>query len=73
MKTQFLLASNLDGLGLLLFIIFFIGFGIPIILLILGLIFKSKNKKNTAKVLLIIAGVYLLISLGICGSLWVGF
>lgn len=63
------LEGNMDGLGILVFTIFFIGFGIPIILAIIGGVMRSKGKKNAAKVLWIISSIYLLISLGICGSL----
>jgi uncharacterized membrane protein YtjA (UPF0391 family) len=66
---NYLLEGNLDGLGIVIAVILFIGFGIPIILAILGFIYYAKQKRNTAKVLFIIATVYLLISLGICGSM----
>ncbi|MEZ4794559.1 MAG: hypothetical protein R2773_03625 [Flavobacteriaceae bacterium] len=58
-----------DGLGLLILIILFVVFGIPLLLAIIGLVFYSKGKKKIGKILFIIAGVYLLISLGICGSM----
>jgi hypothetical protein len=64
-----LVEGNMDGLGALIAAIFFVGFGIPIILGIIGLVYRANGKKNTAKVLLIISGIYLLISLGICGSM----
>lgn len=66
---MFALEGNMDGLGLLILAILFLGFGIPIILAIIGTIVRSKGKKNTAKVLWIISGIYLIISLGICGSM----
>ncbi|GAL65430.1 hypothetical protein JCM19301_3890 [Jejuia pallidilutea] len=47
-------------------------FGPSVILAIIGFSLLSKNKK-TAKVLFIIAAVYLIISLGICGALIAGF
>ncbi|MBX2828764.1 MAG: hypothetical protein KTR22_11410 [Flavobacteriaceae bacterium] len=65
--------GNMDGLGILVLMIIFVGFGIPIILAIVGAIFHSKGKKNTSKVLWIISGIYLIISLGICASLLNGF
>ncbi|MDC8002950.1 hypothetical protein POV27_02745 [Aureisphaera galaxeae] len=68
-----LVEGNMDGLGLLVFMIFFVGFGIPIILAIIGGVYRAKKKKNTAKVLWIISGIYLLISLGVCASLLGGF
>lgn len=66
---NYLLEGNMDGLGIVIAIILFIGFGIPIVLAIIGGIYYAKQKRNTAKVLFIIATVYLLISLGICGSM----
>lgn len=65
----FLLEGNMDGLGVLIFLILFVGFGIPIILAIIGLLLWLTEKKKSAKILFIIATVYLLISLGICGSM----
>ncbi len=49
-------------------IILAIMFGPPILFAIIGLSYRNTNKK-TAKVFYIIAAVYLLISLGVCGSL----
>lgn len=42
--------------------------GVPIILLIVGLVKYRKNKR-TGKIILIIAAVYSLVSFGICGGL----
>ena len=47
-------------------------FGPAILFLIIGAILYNKNKK-TAKILFILAGVYLLISLGVCGVMLSGF
>lgn len=47
--------------------IIFAMFGIPILMIITGFGFLFKNKK-TAKKLFIIGTIYLIISLGICGS-----
>jgi hypothetical protein len=69
MSTSSFLEGNMDGLAVLVFGILFVGFGIPIILAIIGAAKWFNNKKKTAKVLFIISGIYLLISLGICGSL----
>lgn len=69
--TLLLLEGNMDGLGILIIGILFVAFGIPVILAIIGLIFWLREKKKTAKVLFIIAIIYLLISLGICGSLMI--
>lgn len=62
--------GNLDGLVALLFLIMF---GPAIILLVIGLILRSKQKKKAGKILFILAGVYMLISLGVCGALLSGF
>ncbi len=60
---------NLDGL---LVLIIAIMFGPAILLAIIGAFVLKKNKK-AAKVLFILAVVYLIISLGICGALIAGF
>ena len=62
--------GNLDGLVVILFLIMF---GPALILLICGFILRSKENKKAAKVFFILAGVYLLISLGVCGGLLGGF
>ncbi|TGV00546.1 hypothetical protein [Flavivirga rizhaonensis] len=61
------LVVNGDGLIWILLLLFFLAFGVPIILFIIGLALRNKNKK-ASKALLIIATVYALIGLGICGS-----
>ncbi len=54
---------------MILFLIVYLIFHLPaIILLITGLAQRKKNPKN-AKILLIIAGIYFTIGAGICGSL----
>ena len=58
--------GNLDGLVTFLFALMF---GPAIVLIIIGFILRSNEKKKAAKVFFILAGVYLLISLGICGGL----
>ncbi|MEM5565701.1 hypothetical protein WNY78_11325 [Psychroserpens sp. AS72] len=60
---------NFDGL---LTMILLIMFGPGLLLTIIGLSVYRKNKK-AAKVLFIIATVYTIISLGICGALISGF
>jgi len=57
--------GNLDGLVLLVVAVMF---GPALILAIIGLLMLKKDKK-LAKVLLILAVVYTIISLGICGSM----
>ncbi|WCM41029.1 hypothetical protein MG290_08655 [Flavobacterium sp. CBA20B-1] len=61
------LEANLDGL---VAIIFMVMFGPPIVLALIGVIVKSKSPK-AAKVLFILAGLYMLIGLGICGSMMI--
>ncbi|PIA78936.1 hypothetical protein BFR04_05290 [Gaetbulibacter sp. 4G1] len=56
---------NLDGL---IYLIIAIMFGPAILLTIVGFAILKKNKK-AAKVLFILAAVYVIISLGICGSM----
>ncbi|MVO08997.1 hypothetical protein GOQ30_07435 [Flavobacterium sp. TP390] len=56
---------NLGGLILLIIIIMV---GPPIVLSILGFIIRKNNPK-AAKILYILSGIYLLIGLGICGSM----
>lgn len=60
---------NFDGLIIMIILIMF---GPGILLTIIGLSIYGKNKK-AAKVLFIIATVYTIISLGICGALIGGF
>lgn len=62
--------GNLDGL---VFVIVLVMFGPALLLFIIGIILSYKQKKKASKVLFILAGVYLLISLGICGGLMGGF
>ncbi|WP_298478367.1 hypothetical protein [uncultured Maribacter sp.] len=58
--------GNLDGLVAFLFALMF---GPAILLLIIGFILRSKRKYKAGKVLFILAGIYLLVSLGVCGGL----
>ncbi|WP_431108040.1 hypothetical protein [Winogradskyella poriferorum] len=62
---------ELENLDSLIALIVAIMFGPSIILTIVGLAQFRKNKK-TAKILFIIATVYLIVSLGICGALIMG-
>ncbi|MFD0799651.1 hypothetical protein ACFQZJ_19435 [Maribacter chungangensis] len=60
------LEVNLDGL------VYFLGlimFGPALLFLIIGAILFSKEKKKGGKIFMILAGVYLIISLGTCGAL----
>lgn len=58
--------GNLDGL---VFLILLIMFGPALLFLIIGFILRHKQNKKAAKIFFILAGVYLLISLGVCGSM----
>lgn len=61
--------GNLDGLFVMIFLIMF---GPAILLGIIGAILMAKNKKKGGKIFMILAGVYLLISLGVCGTMMMG-
>ncbi len=61
--------GNLDGLVVLIALVMF---GPALLFLIIGFVLFAKEKKKAGKVLFIIAGVYLLISLGTCGALMSG-
>ena len=61
------LEGNMDLSGLVILIVL-IMFGPAIVMAIIGFAILKKNKK-AAKVLFILAAVYLIISLGICGSM----
>ncbi len=60
-----LFEPNLDGL---IYLILAIMLGPAILLAFIGLLVKKKNKK-AAMVLFILAVVYTIVSLGICGSM----
>ncbi len=70
MATIFLEVGNLDGLIVLIFLVLF---GPAVLFGIIGLILRLNAKKKAGKVFFILAGVYLLISLGTCGVLMGGF
>lgn len=59
--------GNLDGLVILILIIML---GPAIILAIIGALLRKSNKK-TSKVFFILATVYVIISLGVCGSMMI--
>ncbi|MEZ4797011.1 MAG: hypothetical protein R2785_07560 [Flavobacteriaceae bacterium] len=67
MKTL-LIEGNYDAV---LYIVLVIMFGPAILLTIIGFAVRKKHKK-AAKILFIIAAVYLIISLGFCGVLLLG-
>lgn len=61
--------GNLDGLLVLILLVLL---GLPSLLIIVGFVVK-KNRPEVAKALFILAAVYLLVGLGICGSLMLWF
>lgn len=69
MIGQIPLEVNLDGLVYFLALIMF---GPALLFLIIGVVLFSKEKKKGGKIFMILAGVYLLISLGTCGVLMNG-
>lgn len=62
----FLEVGDLTGLVVIIVAIMLLP---SIILGIIGAVFFANEKKKTAKILFIIAVVYAIISLGICGSM----
>jgi hypothetical protein len=58
----------MEGLGLLIAFFLFLIFGVPAILLIIGLA-KLRTKKDSAKVFIILSVVWLLAAGGICASM----
>jgi len=60
---------EVGNLGGLVFLILLIMFGPALLFLIIGFILRGKKNKKAAKIFFILAGVYLLISLGVCGSM----
>ena len=61
--------GNLDGLVVIILAILL---GPAIVLAIIGFAVLKKNKK-AAKIMFILAALYLIVSLGICGALIGGF
>ncbi|WP_299332985.1 hypothetical protein [uncultured Psychroserpens sp.] len=61
--------GNLDGLVILIVLVMF---GPAIVLALVGFGVLKKYKK-AAKVLFILAALYLIVSLGICGALMAGY
>ncbi|MFH6603141.1 hypothetical protein ACEZ3G_06610 [Maribacter algicola] len=56
-------------MGLILLLMF----GPALLFLVLGIVIHRNDNKKTAKIFFILAGVYLLISLGTCGYLLATF
>ncbi|TXE12936.1 hypothetical protein FUA26_03840 [Seonamhaeicola algicola] len=63
--TTFFLEANFDGI---IYLILAIMFGPAVFLTLIGFLVRRKSKK-AATVLFIIAAVYVIVSLGICGTL----
>lgn len=61
-----LLEGNYDGI---LYLILAVMFGPAILLALVGAIL-NKNNKRAAKVFFILATVYVVVSLGLCGSMF---
>ncbi len=61
--------GNLDALFALIALVMF---GPALLFLIIGIVLFAKQKKKAGKVFFILSGVYLLISLGVCGVLMGG-
>ena len=61
-----IIEPNFDGLITILIVIMI---GPSVVLAIIGSVLRYNKKKKAAKVLFILAVVYLVISLGICGGL----
>ena len=68
MSYLLLEVGNLNGL---VFLLIAIMLGPAIILASIGFIVKNKNKK-AAKILFILATLYVIVSLGVCGALLAG-
>jgi len=62
----------LNGIGTLIFTILGVWFGPPLILTIIG-ISRFRENRKLAKILFIIAVIYVLIGAGICASILNGF
>lgn len=70
MATMIVLeGGNYDGI---IYFILSIMFGPPLVLGLIGFILWKALQKKAAKVFFILAGVYLIVGLGICGALILG-
>lgn len=63
--TLLLVESTAVGWYILLLI--FLAFGVPTLLLIVGIAIRAKNKK-ASKIIFIITTIYIIIGLGVCGG-----
>ncbi|WP_378186951.1 hypothetical protein ACE939_01225 [Aquimarina sp. W85] len=62
----FLEGGNYDGI---IYLILGVMFGPPLLLALIGFLLWRASVKKAAKVFFILAGVYLIVGLGICGAL----
>lgn len=58
----------MNGIGLLILFLFLITFGPPVLLFIIALVKRNRNR-DSAKVLFILAAVWLIVGGGICASM----
>jgi len=70
MTTFFLFEGDFSGI---FYFIFMILLGPPLLLSLIGLLFYRTTSRKAGKILFILAGIYLVVGLGICGALMVGF
>lgn len=68
MISSLLLES--DALGRYILLMICLVFGVPILLLIIGIAIRPKNKK-ASNIIIIIVATYAIIGLGICGALMI--
>ncbi len=59
-----------SALGWYIILMIFLAFGVPTLLLSVGIAVRRKHKK-ASNILLIITAVYAIIGLGICGSMMI--
>lgn len=64
-----IIVLEIGDLSGLIFLIVLVMFGPALLFLIVGIILWSRQKKKIAKIFYILSGIYLLVSLGICGAL----
>ncbi len=63
-----ILEGNMSGLGTAILLILLLALSPAIVATIIGFVIKNKRPK-AAKYLFILSGIYLIIGLGICGTL----
>ncbi len=70
LNTISLEGGNYDAI---IYLILLILLGPPIFLALIGVILFKTQHRKAGKVFFILAGIYLVVGLGICGALMVGF